>query len=131
MKIQGLFEEYQVIELADNDNLKEISNSVKMITWRLLSNLCEVKKDSINSIKDNEIKKEVWNLCDGRYCKEDIAKKLTKDSSNLARDYLNPMIKEGLIFTKTIKGKKILISLEKIVENIFQSINWGFEIENE
>lgn len=107
----------------NNQIFSEISNTLKIIAWRSLSNYYETKKDSIVHLQNSDVKKQIWDLCNGKNCQADIAQELEKDRTTI-RDHLKPMLDGGILFTKIINNKNILISLDVLIQRIFESIDW-------
>jgi len=114
--------------MKDEKLLIEISNSLKIIVWSYLRDLHNKNKDVIEKIKKSKTKKQVWDLCDGNHCREDIAIELQKDPTTIG-DHLKPMFEENIIFVKAKGNKKMIISLDILVANIFDSIDWEIKSE--
>ena len=108
---------------SKSKQLEEITNLLKIIAWKSLSEYRYTKNDIIKQFLDSKIKKQIWNLCDGGNCQADIAKELDRDRTTI-RDHFKPMFDEGIVFTKSINNKNILISLDILIQKKFESIDW-------
>jgi len=84
----------------DSELLEKISSRLDS----LLSILRIVFQDQIEKAKErsfarSEIKKSIYDLCDGKHTVDDMSKKIGKEPAYI-RVYLSTLIQEGLVVKK-------------------------------
>lgn len=112
----------------DSSKLKGIANTLNILSWKSLRDYYVSKKEIIKQIKESKAKKQVWDLCDGKRSQSEISEFLGKGISTI-KEHIDFMIDNEVVFSKMIGNKKMLYSLEFIIDKIFNSINWSFEYE--
>lgn len=103
--------------------LKKLANNSDIMIWKLLVDYRESLKDKIEQLVNTKNRIIIWNLCDGNHKVSDIANEISKSQPYISMEIKNWL--DNRILFEVIRGNsKFLISIDSMIDMIFNNINW-------